>query len=508
MSFKIDIHCHPHLKPYSRAHAYTPFVQSINPGHVSSLWYTTKPTYLQKSANNMLGVTLFPQADLSAAAKGNVQVMVVAMGCVEKGFVQFRGVLSLFEQLLVNLTTGFGKTRVNVLRGMQDYWSDFLKEMAFIQSGEGRPVKIGERWMTYKLVKDFTSLHEIIEYNKQIPANNTAADPVTIAFIPSVEGMHILNTGLGTSPDQNEVLAKLKILKSSPARPWFVSLCHHFFNQLCGHSRSFKAPMIQALDQSEGMDSGFTELGKRVLAELLSDSDGGPVFIDLKHMSIAARSYYIDLIRQDPYKGKVPIIISHGVCNGAKDYSAKGPTHRLPGNTFYDIPLSDVAAGYDRNGKLIDTNQINFYDNEILEMIRTKGIMGIQLDERRIANNLTFKKLKKTANTEYNEKFQYSLLVWNQVLYIAQMADGRGLPAWHHVALGSDFDGIVDPLNRFWTLEEYGELEAFLLLHARNFVGINVPHPMRHAINQLTAEAIVRKLFSENAWSFFERWYS
>ena len=508
MSFKIDIHCHPQLKPYSRAHAYSPLVQSANLGHVSSLWYTSNPTYLEKSANNMLGLTLFPQANLSAAAKANVQVMVVAIGCIEKGFVQFRGVLSLFEQLLVNLTTGFGKTRINALKSMQDYWSDFQQEMAFIESGEGRAVKVGERWMTYELARDFKALERIIERNKKIPAQNTAADPFTIAFVPSVEGLHILNTGLGLVINENEVLAKLKILKNSPLRPWFVTMCHHFFNQLCGHSRSFKAPMINALDQSEGMDSGFTDLGKKVLAELLSDADGGPVFIDLKHMSMAARAYYIELLQQDRYKGKVPIIISHGVCNGAKDYTAKGPTHQMPGNTFYDIPLYDVAAGYDRTGKLIDNNQINFYDEEILEMIRTKGILGIQLDERRIANEMTFKKLKKTANTEYNEKFQYSLLVWNQVLHVAKLADGRGLPAWHHVAIGSDFDGIVDPLNRFWTLEEYDALEEFLLIHARNFIGTNVPHPMRHTINQLTAEEIISRLFRENAWSFFQKWYT
>lgn len=508
MSFKIDIHCHPQLKPYSRAHAYMPLVQSVNPGHVSSLWFTSNPTYLEKSANNMLGLTLFPQANLSGAAKANVQVMVVAIGCIEKGFVQFRGVLSLFEQLLVNLTTGFGKTRVNALKSMQDYWSDFQQEMAFIKSGEGRAVKVGERWMTYELARDFKDLERIIERNKKIPAQNTAADPFTIAFIPSLEGLHILNTGLGQVLNEEDVLAKLKMLKKSPERPWFVSLCHHFFNQLCGHSRSFKAPMINALDQSEGMDSGFTDLGKKVVAELLSGADGGPVFIDLKHMSIAARAYYIALLQQARYKGKVPVIISHGVCNGAKDYTANGPTHQLPGNTFYDIPLYDVPAGYDRTGKLIDTNQINFYDEEILAMIRTEGIMGIQLDERRIANEMTFKKLKKTANTEYNEKFQYSLLVWNQVLHVAKLADGRGLPAWHHVAIGSDFDGIVDPLNRFWTLEEYGELEAFLLINARNFVGANVAHPMRHAINQLTAEEIISRLFAENAWSFFQKWYS
>lgn len=508
MSFKIDIHCHPQLKPYSRAHAYSPLLQSDDRNHVSSLWYTSNPSYLDKAANNLLGITKFPQASLSAAAKANVQVMVIAIGCIEKGFVQFRGILSLFKQLLVNLTTGFGKTRVKALESMQDYWSDFQQEMAFIKGGEGRSVKVGDRWMTYKLARNFKEINAIIEANKLVPLQNTAADPFTIAFVPSVEGLHILNTGLGRAINKDEVLQNLKALKNSAERPWFVSMCHHFFNELCGHSRSFKQPMINSLDQSVGMDSGFTELGKVVLEELLSDSDGGPVFVDLKHMSIAARSYYIELIKQEPYKGKVPLIISHGVCNGAKDYSATGPTPKTPGNDFYDLPNQSVNSGHDRTGKLINTNQINFYDHEILEMIRTKGIIGLQLDERRIANDMTFTKLKKTANTEYNEKLQYSRLVWNQVQYIAMLADGRGLPGWDHIAIGSDFDGIVDPLNRFWTLEEYDALEEFLLIHARKFIGTNVPHPMRHDVNQLTAEQIIGRLFKENAWNFFQKWYS
>ena len=507
MSFKIDIHCHPQLKPYGRAHAYSPLIQSENAKEVSSLWYSSPPSYVDKAANNLLGITQFPQANLSAAAKADVQVMVVAIGCIEKGFIQFKGIAGLFEKVLVNLTAGFGKKRIEVLKNMEDYWSDFQQEAAFIRSGEGRPVQVNNRWMTYKLVRNFSELNRLIEQNKQVPEQNTPGQPVTIAVIPCVEGLHILNTGLGKAVNRADVLAKLKALKNSPARPWFVSICHHFFNDLCGHARSFKSPMINTLDQSEGMDSGFTDLGKEVLEVLLSEADGGPVFVDLKHMSIAARTYYIDLIKQPKYEGKVPLIISHGVCNGAKDYTAGGPTHQTIGNDFYDIPLKSVKAGYDRTGKLIDTNQINFYDDEILDMIRSKGIIGIQLDERRIANDMTFKKLKKTANTEYNEKFQYSKLVWHQVQYIAQLADRRGLPGWHHIAIGCDFDGIVDPLNRFWTLEEYGALEEFLLIHARNFIGVNVPHPMKHPVNQLAAEEIVRRIFRENAWSFFQKWY-
>ena len=42
-----------------------------------------------------------------------------------------------------------------------------------------------------------------------------------------------------------------------------------------------------------------------------------------------------------------------------------------------------------------------------------------------------------------------SELVWKQIQYIAELLDDNDLFAWGNIAIGSDYDGLVDPLNSF-----------------------------------------------------------
>jgi hypothetical protein len=43
--------------------------------------------------------------------------------------------------------------------------------------------------------------------------------------------------------------------------------------------------------------------------------------------------------------------------------------------------------------------------------------------------------------------YEKSRLVWNQVRHIAEVLDKNGRKARNTAAIGSDFDGIVDPLK-------------------------------------------------------------
>jgi hypothetical protein len=74
------------------------------------------------------------------------------------------------------------------------------------------------------------------------------------------------------------------------------------------------------------------------------------------------------------------------------------------------------------------------------------------------------------------------------------------------MAIGSDYDGMVDPLNSFWTVEEYDDLMQYLERHAWEYLK-KTPHPMLQPVNQISADKIVENIFSNNAWAFFSRWF-
>lgn len=131
--------------------------------------------------------------------------------------------------------------------------------------------------------------------------------------------------------------------------------------------------------------------------------------------------------------------------------------------------------------------------------------MGLQLDERRLANEEYIKRVKHSA---FKHKIMHyrSELVWNQLQYMAEMLDDHGLFAWGHIALGSDYDGIVDPLNSFWTIEQYPDLAQYIERHAHNYFTNNATN-LKHSFNRITADELVERLFYQNAWNFFKKWY-
>ncbi len=171
------------------------------------------------------------------------------------------------------------------------------------------------------------------------------------------------------------------------------------------------------------------------------------------------------------------------------------------GNTFINSP-EDVRGG---DGEFKNHNLINFFDDEIIEIVKSEGIMGLQLDERRLANSDTIKKVKHSI---WRHKIMHyrSELLWRQIQYIAELLDDNGLFAWGNIAIGSDYDGLVDPLNGFWTAEQYDELCSFVERHAQNYLN-DFPNRLKLSANRIKADEIVQNIFRNNAWNFLKRWF-
>jgi hypothetical protein len=81
IDFSIDLHCHSTLKPIGHA---MPGAQPGNPADKSNLWFYDPPGVTDKLLNEVLGVTKFSQANLTACGYGKVWVIVLALGTIEK----------------------------------------------------------------------------------------------------------------------------------------------------------------------------------------------------------------------------------------------------------------------------------------------------------------------------------------------------------------------------------------------------------------------------------------
>ncbi len=479
--FTIDLHCHPGMRAYGRSFRTAvpgAGVPSPKTNSDSSLWCYDPPTDADKVLNHLTHLTRFSQANLTAAAYGRVHLLAACLYPQEQGFFVNNLGAGITSSLTTNLVTRFGLDRIKHIQTHRDYFFDLEREYNFYLALAGQTVTLHSEKYTYSIVDSFGEVMALAD-----PAN--AAKTIGLFF--SIEGMHVLNCGLKTrATDPAEVLANVARVKQWAHVPWFVSLAHHFYNDLCGHARSLQGIVAKEIDQKPGLDTGFTPLGIQVMESLLDTGNGVRIPIDIKHMSGEARKFYMkEWLPANDSSRTIPIIASHGACTGSFSFDEQ----------HYDI--GDT-------GFLMRTDDINFFDEEIAEIARTRGIIGLQLDERRIGSAAAIAKVANMVFASLDSRLHArSKLLWNQIQHIAEVLNKRGLFAWGIQALGTDYDGIIDPLNLFWTEEEMPTLRQFVQRHAFNYM--NDRGGKLEPMNRLEPEEIVGRVFSLNALDLLSR---
>jgi microsomal dipeptidase-like Zn-dependent dipeptidase len=471
----IDLHCHPSIKPFGMA-------QSLNNENCrnvtnrNSIWYHDPPSAWDKFLNwTFLGITGFRQSDFTALHKGNVRVAVCALNPVEKGFFTSRPGSSHVADFLYKTATGIGRDKIDFIQANTDNFSEFMREYDFYRQLDGKDVTVDGNRLCYKLAKNYSD----IETNFH--------DPNVISVVLSIEGAYVFNRFNNRRPEDFEIIPNIKAVKKWKHVPFFITLSHHFYNEIGGHSGSLHNFIKKALDQSYGLNTGCTKLGKKVIRELLDTGNGKRILIDIKHMSRRLRLDYYDMLDREFEGEDIPVFASHGALNG------------------YESINDSVCPNLDENG-LFFGGDVNFYDDEILRIEKSHGVFGLQLDDRLISS----KKIKHKVFVFYSKKRKLrirSKKIWNHIQRIAELLDKHGRNAWGTVALGTDFDGMVDPPNGFWTAKEFPLLYQYLLIHARNYLNNgNNPLQVRNNKNILPEDA-VDNIFSGNALRFLKDYY-
>ncbi|KOH46999.1 membrane dipeptidase [Sunxiuqinia dokdonensis] len=472
----IDLHTHPAIKPLGKSFNRKPGFNNPNRNRQDSLWYADAPSLLDKLANITTTLTKFRQSDFTSLAKGGAHVVVASLCGLEKGFVMNKLGTKLPGDLIGNLVTGMGKKRIDHVQRMDNYFDDLELEYGFYRQLDGKKVKIDGRWYQYKLVSCFSEIEGSFENNIR-----------TIYVVLTIEGAHVFNCGLqrmGKTANPAEVMDNVDKVKQWDHPVFFMGLTHHFGNELVGHAQSLHGVVNKLCDQSEGMNTGFTDLGWKVLRRLLDNQSGKRVLIDLKHMSVKAREEYYQFLDLEHPNEVIPLIVSHGAVTGFRSHSQL---------------IEDDLFNY---GKF-QSNDINFYDDEIVRVAESGGIFGIQFDERRVGSKYELKKTGPFLNRR-KMLFYKSKLIWNQIEHIAEVLNRHNLFAWGIQSIGSDYDGMINPLNGFWTAEDMPLFDSYLEKHAFNFLNSDQAKSLKE-FNKIKASDIVDRFMYENAYEFMKR---
>ena len=473
-----DIHCHSTSKAFgtqrgSEEQRLNPFQSA--PNFINS-WLLSRLRSVIEKASEILLAT---QSNFDNLYAGGHRIAIVSITPPEKGFYVMNQkddpllndtlkTLAAFQKVpftgtikneVINALTGFSLEDIKFCKyDTISYFRHSLKpEFEFLESFNGKKGKGG---YTMRLVKNYAEIETAL-----------ADNPKTLCILTSIEGTHSLYNAPGfgdllrnqTTTHKDDVynftpLAEyqnnITEMKTWAHPPLFMTFYHHTWNGLGGHARSLNALMTVLINQEEGINLGINKLGIEVIKSLLSTKNGKRILIDIKHMSPRSRKDYYALLRTDKdlKNETIPIICSHtGVCSKR--------------NTIDEmIELSDTADWneLDDTSNFLHECSINLCTEDIANIFNSNGLIGIQLDEKRIAGKEIIKIIQQKEGITVDEvNMQYAKVVLANMLRIVQVLNKK--EGWDIISIGSDFDGLINHLNCCQSSAEVPVLEKYML---------------------------------------------
>ncbi|MBS4072149.1 MAG: hypothetical protein KGZ90_12510 [Algoriphagus sp.] len=353
-----------------------------------------------------------------------------------------------------------------------DYWESLTREKNFVIKDSGIRIPkneihvpgaiLGERKAAEKRAKEDPASYVAENACYRIPKNRaelqtSLADDTEITMILTIEGAHALGTDrVKTVQDISDRVQFIKKMWEVPV--FFITFAHHFDNRLCGHAHSIPGMGKILMKQRPHMNEGFRRNGHRIIREILGlnlagepdSSLGYRILIDVKHMAARSRVEYYDLVKMRLAKGdRIPVIASHCGYSGIKTLQDH--------ITFKKKEKDDYT---DPSGKFNAWN-INLCDEDIEVIVKTRGLIGLSFDQRILG--LTSDDIKKDKTRE--KKRNSIQLIWENLEgFVKSAYSNPNLSAaektsiWKCLTIGTDFEGLIDPVNPFPTVLSFDSL--------------------------------------------------
>ncbi|MEI6049999.1 MAG: hypothetical protein WCS03_13940 [Bacteroidota bacterium] len=496
-----DLHCHSAMFPYNQLES-TVWHEHIHP--------------------------VFPsQGDFIKLAQGGVRVLFLSLYPVEQGFLRFNQLgieTGNITDALAHVILNMPKERADEIQSYEhNYFTDLFNEYDFLlrfadpYKENVRLNLFKRRKFKFKIVADFNELNTILNLDSDLNPNPVSDD--TIAVILTIEGAHSLGVGqrntlvldyTDLSSTLKENIARLKKLGPSGKEghhcPLFISLSHHFWNQLGGHAVSLWNIIRKVLDQNTGVNEGIKDLGKLVVDELLSKENGRRILIDVSHMSVKVRQwFYKKYLRERELRTgeKIPVIVSHTGVNGL-------PT--IAGSEMQGTPetIHDVADELYNNSIKFNPWDVFISDEEILIIHNSGGLIGLNLDERIMMGKEVLDAAKKNA------RWKLPLIkdtIWiepliEEILYIAKTIYSEPSDEnviWDNICIGSDYDGMITPVKAYPNANSFPKLDKMIFEQLRKRINTE---PFLTNKSDTEIREITDMIVWKNALRFLKKHYN
>ncbi|MBS1732080.1 MAG: membrane dipeptidase [Bacteroidetes bacterium] len=316
-------------------------------------------------------------------------------------------------------------------------------------------------------------------------------DDKTIHAVFSVEGCHTLCNAVG-SYNEADILNNIDRLRSMVSL-MSVNLTHMEQSPVCNHA--FGVLFVDN-DVFIPTGEGIGSIGVAVIKHCYTNG----IMIDVKHMSLGARKQLYNLRQTVGFNGiNQPIVCTHAGFTGISWNEIPQYILNYKWSRGADHVLLQQGKAIKYGGKYLlpafNTSSINLYDEDILAILRSGGMIGLSLDKRILGYQAFDEKSEYhyPAEPEYislaeEKHFLFGGTVgeafndgrcmnWQQVeeagetalesyhlryfmahiLHVITVARNGGYDesaALKQLCIGSDFDGLINPVDCCETIDE------------------------------------------------------
>lgn len=548
-----DLHCHPGELIYHKLRGDTERLEftadrNNNPTRLDAIKESCSKLLKGKMAGPYL------QSDFFKSSLSRHSLLFVALYPLEMGFAtgefrtgRFLSTLLSNIPFLNSIMFTLNIKKLNVGRrkylyirsGDYDYYDELEAVYAYYNNKNGE-VFNGETFVDRCKKGPTKGRYKIIQTKQDVVEMLNPAPQSTIGVIFTVEGLHAFGTGhikksKDKDVDEATFLARIEDWKKRDLPIFFITFSHHFNNKLCGHAHSF--PNIVGnlvLAQEENLAAGFTELGREAMNLLLNlgkyatGNHGRRILIDVKHMSPSGRKEYYQVIKthnvQNP-DDVIPIIASHMGFTGRQllddiiYLNKEGKPDARQTRKKEKDRLSE--PGFMISGKTYHFSPwgINLCGEDVREIVRSKGLIGLSMDERILSAKKTRKWISRKRWSVEKKRELFIGIVLNNILGVLDAVYNNPSDLTEeeksHVAdclcLGSDFDGYINPLDAYSAVSMYEDLCEDLVKAIQQYNEKNQDSPLSKFINPATdLQQItnwVDKFAFKNAYDFvLQQW--
>lgn len=519
---------------------------------------------------------------LANKAPADMRVGVAAVLALEYVFASRQGLLKLLEleflghDVVARLDSRF----VDFVNLGQGSYAQLLdKELAFY------------RWVDQESARPGTGLQaqvNLLNRKQGSPQKQLKTGKLNLAL--AIEGGHSLSQRIIRQlVGPYDPVAQVQHYRADPTVDFLYLTLTHLSHipeqQLCSHAFGFK--LVKNLPDAHPQFGGLTPLGREVVRACVDTQTlRFPILIDIKHMSARGRDdffgYRRELLAQRPGGfvppgpgGTWPIVATHMGVTGFRRRDLREHLAQYgqeATNPFsVRLRLNRARAGHFKEGLFpenvfFNASSIGLFDEDIEEIARSGGLIGISFDSRILGyQNLLKRKvlgpdydfdyfsredfasyfpdLSQTlphlteeeeeglppgvelmpgaigdellgqASQRTRELYLFCLNVLHIVAVIQALQLPGGRSSWDFVCLGSDYDGLIASIKSARTVDLLPSFRQELLAffpkaekayrQVRGTVGDLLPRPN----GTLDLEPVLDALFYGNGQRFLKNWW-